>query len=191
MVTSRLSLVLVLLITLSATACNRANAPAADQTATATRAATLEDPLGAVAAELVNGKTHDGMVTGGQPTRAALDAASAAGITHVINLRTTGEPAPFDEAAAARTLGITYTALPIAGAAGLTRENVVLLDEALATNADGLTMLHCGSGNRVGALMALRAAWIQNTPIDEAILLGKAYGLTSLEPAVKELLARE
>ena len=47
--------------------------------------------------------------------------------------------------------------------------------------------MHCASGNRVGALMALRAS--QNgASAEEAMAAGKAAGLTRLEPVVAKRL---
>ncbi|MCB1596489.1 MAG: hypothetical protein KDI87_02140 [Gammaproteobacteria bacterium] len=51
-------------------------------------------------------------------------------------------------------------------------------------------MIHCTSSNRVGALIALRAATLQGMSGDAAVELGKTWGLGSLEPAVRERLDR-
>ena len=45
------------------------------------------------------------------------------------------------------------------------------------------------SGNRVGALFALRAHWLQGLPAVEALAVGRRYGLTKLEPLVMQILA--
>jgi hypothetical protein len=47
--------------------------------------------------------------------------------------------------------------------------------------------VHCGSGNRVGALAALLAAE-EGADIDEALDVGRAAGLTRLEAVVREQL---
>ena len=49
-------------------------------------------------------------------------------------------------------------------------------------------IIHCASGNRVGALLALRANLIQGKSASEALAFGKAAGLTTLEDAVKQRL---
>jgi uncharacterized protein (TIGR01244 family) len=131
-----------------------------------------------------------------QPNRivsGAIDAADlgrlrAAGVKHVINLRTTKESAGLDEAGIAAGLGLDYDSLPIEGAQSLTRENAARLDQLLNEAGDEPTLVHCGSGNRVGALIALRAAWIKGQPEDAAIAEGKRWGRTSLEGAVRSLL---
>lgn len=112
----------------------------------------------------------------------------AAGVKHVINLRTEQESQGLDEASIAAGLGIDYHSIPIQGAQALTTENARKLDAALAEAGDELTLVHCASGNRVGALIAVREAWIRGQSIEDAIAAGKRWGLTSLEPSVRKLL---
>lgn len=126
------------------------------------------------------------LVTGSQPSRADLEKLKAAGVTTVINLRGTGEDAGFDEAAAAKALGLHYVAIPIAGGADVTTENAAKLDAAMR-KADGKALIHCASGNRAGALLALRAA-AAGQSVDDAVEFGKSAGMTSLEKVVRERL---
>jgi hypothetical protein len=49
-------------------------------------------------------------------------------------------------------------------------------------------MVHCASGNRVGALLALRANRLEGASPEDALELGLDAGLTRLEPAVREAL---
>lgn len=128
--------------------------------------------------------------TGGRITAEDLPALRAAGITHVIDLTPDAETPDFDEAAAVRAAGLSYANLPIAGAADLNRESVDAFDQLLR-GAQGPTLVHCASGNRVGALAALRAAWLQGAEQEAAIAEGRRWGLRSLEGKVREQLARE
>lgn len=111
-----------------------------------------------------------------------------AGVKEVINLRAPAETPGFDEAAAMREAGITYHDLPIRGPDDLTRDNVHRFDELLARAGDRLTLVHCASGNRVGALIALRAGILEGHSIDAAIAEGRRWGLKKLEPAARERL---
>jgi len=130
-----------------------------------------------------------GVLSGGQPTQDQIKAAGAAGYKTVINLRPDTEPGFEWEAAAVKAAGMAYVSIPVAGAAGLTKENVTRLDAALKdAAANGPVLLHCGSGNRIGALLALRAAWLEGKDPAAALEYGKASGLTGLEPAVKSML---
>lgn len=124
---------------------------------------------------------------GGQPSAAALLELRDAGVRHVINLRTDAEPQAYDEAAQVTALGMTYHHLPVAGAAGVNVENAQALDALLAGLGDEPLLLHCASGNRVGALMALRAA-LHGSSTEAAIAEGYRWGLRSLTPVVRQRL---
>ena len=49
-------------------------------------------------------------------------------------------------------------------------------------------MLHCASGNRVGALFAVDAGLNQNIAVEEALQIGRDSGMTRLETVVKQIL---
>ena len=130
-----------------------------------------------------------GVLSGGQPTQDQIAAAGAAGYTTVINLRSDTEPGFEWEAAAVKAAGMAYVSIPVAGKTGLTKDNVARLDAALKEAAvKGPVLLHCGSGNRIGAMLALRAAWLEGKDAAAALDEGKAAGLTGLEPAVRSIL---
>jgi len=132
-----------------------------------------------------------GLHTGGQPNREQFEAAARAGLRTVINLRADGEAGFEWERAAAQAAGVRYVHIPVAGAAALTRENVERLDAALhEALAEGPALLHCASGNRVGALLALREGWLRGADADAALRLGSQAGLTGLVPAVRAALER-
>jgi uncharacterized protein (TIGR01244 family) len=111
-----------------------------------------------------------------------------AGIRQVIDLSLDSETPGFDEAAAVRAAGIGYHNLPIRGAGDLTRARVAQFDRLLRDAGDQLTLVHCASSNRVGAMIALRAALIDGRSSEAALAEGRRWGLKSLEPAVRERL---
>lgn len=131
------------------------------------------------------------VIAGGQPDAGRLGELSRAGLAAVINLRTVGEDAGYDEAQLLREADVAYYQIPVAGSAGLSRSNVERLDALLARHAGQPVLVHCASGNRVGALMALRAHWLQGQDADSALQTGREHGLTGLEAAVREQLAGE
>lgn len=145
----------------------------------------------AVAAEdlLPNGRRPaPDLLTGGQPSAEQLEAIAAAGYRTIVDLRPEGEPgAPADEAARAAALGLAYVRIPIASAGDLTEEKARELDRVLDAEGAGPVVVHCAAGNRVGALLALRAAHDGAAP-EAALELGLDAGLTTLEPAVRERL---
>ena len=126
----------------------------------------------------------DGMIVGGQPDDSAIAAASEAGRSTVISLRTPSEPGFDEERQAVEARSMTFVSIPIAGAAGLTEENARALDDAITDPAT--TVLHCGSGNRAGAMIALRAFYLRSMNRADALALGRRAGLVGLESAVVE-----
>lgn len=126
---------------------------------------------------------------GGQPGTDQLRAFAVGGGV-VIDLRDPDEARGFDEAAFANELGLRYVNLPVGGAAGLTPARVEALHAALAA-ASGPVLLHCASGNRAGALLALEAARYDGLDTEAALALGRSAGMKSLEPAVRERLGAQ
>jgi len=138
--------------------------------------------------EIVNALTPlPGVLSGGQVTAEQLAEAAAAGFRTVVNLRTSEEPLDWDEPARVEALGMRYVALPIAGADDLTRENAEELARIL-DEAQRPLLLHCGSGNRIGALFALKAFYLEGKDAESALRVGLDAGLTKLEPKVREVL---
>lgn len=129
------------------------------------------------------------LVASGRLNPADIARLKHAGIRLVIDLSEDSETPTFDEAAAVRAAGIEYRSLPIDGAAGLTSVHVAALDQLIAEAGNQPTLIHCASSNRVGALMALRAANLQGQSSKTSIDVGKAWGLKSLEPEVHQQLA--
>ena len=129
----------------------------------------------------------EGITTAGQPNQAALSAAAAAGYRSVIDLRAPNEDRGLDEKAAVENLGMSYVNLPVDGTTGVSYANASALDKLLA-EAPKPVLVHCASGNRVGALLALRAK-AHGADDDAALKLGVATGLGSLKPIVEQKLA--
>jgi uncharacterized protein (TIGR01244 family) len=133
-------------------------------------------------------KVDERLHVSGQPSAEALTKLGAAGIRTVIDLRPDAETPDLDERAVVEKSGVAYRSLPVSGTQDLTRENVAKFDQLLQEADAGKVLMHCGSGNRVGAIMALRAHWLQGKSAEEALAIGKGAGLTGLEGEVKVLL---
>lgn len=130
-----------------------------------------------------------GLHTGGVPSAEQLDRFQARGVRTVIDLRHPDELKNDAVAVEATARGMRYVKLPINGADGLTRENAERLRSALDA-ADGEVLLHCASGNRVGALLALMAHFEEGVPRRQALELGRRAGLKALEPEVDARMTR-
>ncbi|MBO6934760.1 MAG: hypothetical protein JJ863_07290 [Deltaproteobacteria bacterium] len=128
----------------------------------------------------------DDLRVGGQPSEADLEAAAAAGVRTVISLRPEGEAGSEGERETVDRLGMTFVSIPVAGAADLTEANATALDEALQSS--GSTILHCGSGNRAGSLLGLRAYVTGGATGDEAMSLATDAGMTHLSDALRAKL---
>lgn len=131
----------------------------------------------------------DGLLTGGQPTQEQIEAAARAGYRTIINMRGAKEPGFEWEAQMVEKLGMKYEHLPVTGKDSLTREKIEHIDAVLtAALEEGPVLLHCASGNRIGAVMALRAAWVDEMDPEKALAYGKASGMTRTEGLTRELL---
>jgi len=139
-----------------------------------------------LAAIVETGVAHpvDNISSAGQPDRAAFEVFAKSGYVAVVDMRGPDEDRGFDEQDAVENLGMQYVAFPIVGTNAISFENAQELDELLG-EFEGPVLLHCLSGNRVGALLALR--YSQSGASDaEALAYGEAAGLTRLAPVVKE-----
>lgn len=128
----------------------------------------------------------DGISSAGQPDEAALVIFAEQGYTTVIDLRTEREDRGMDEAAVIEDLGMEYISIPIAGLEAINFENAARLNK-LIDAAEGPVLIHCGSANRVGALLALRKS-LDGADDETALQYGREGGMTGLEDRVREVL---
>ena len=129
----------------------------------------------------------DGITSAGQPDEAALDVFAESGYTVVIDMRGPDEDRGIEDFEdVVEATGMSYVPFPIVGRDAISFDNAQKLD-ALLQDQDGPVLIHCGSGNRVGALLALRKS-LAGADDEEAIAYGKDAGMTRLEPVVREVL---
>jgi uncharacterized protein (TIGR01244 family) len=132
----------------------------------------------------------DGITSAGQPDAEALQVFAESGYAVVIDMRGPKEDRGMEDfAGAVEATGMEYIAFPIARRDEINFESAAKLD-ALLADIDGPVLLHCGSGNRVGAVLALRQS-LKGADDESAIAYGKDAGMTRLEPRVRELLEAE
>jgi len=132
----------------------------------------------------------DNLLAAGQVTESQFEELVDMGYTNFISLRPTSENGAGWEEAHVVDDDVTFTRIPVAGAGGLTRENVMALNEILEEASSENTVLYCASSNRVGGLLALKAYWLDGVEPDDALEIGRQAGLTGLESAVQELLSQ-
>lgn len=154
--------------------------------------ATTPDLGNAVAIDTAAIKANPDAISGyqyistGQPDKELLALARDSGVVAVIDLRGVDENRGIDEAAAARSAGLRYAAVPVADTDDVTYENAAAL-KRLLSDIDGPVLLHCASGNRVGALFALQARADGHT-VEEAMSIGEKAGLTRYRSVVRDRL---
>lgn len=125
-----------------------------------------------------------------QPDLAALEQGQKSGLSIVINLRGLSE-SDWDEAGATESLGLEYYQVPINGSAPqLESEPFDQISAVVEANPDATILVHCASGNRAAAWLAVYLAEYQAMSPDEAIEIARANGLTSegLQSKVRVLL---
>jgi protein tyrosine phosphatase (PTP) superfamily phosphohydrolase (DUF442 family) len=118
----------------------------------------------------------------GQPDRAGFEAAKAAGVELVINLRDPSELS-WDERAAVEELEMAYYNVPVTGSAfdpvAFTR-----IEEILVENQGKPTLIHCASSNRVGGWLATHLVQKHGLSEEQAIAVGRQAGIT--KPAIED-----
>ncbi|MBO1529709.1 serine/threonine protein phosphatase [Psychrobacter sp. F1192] len=111
-------------------------------------------------------------------------ALAKAGVELIVNLQPDDELG-FDEAEAVQQAGMAYEQLPIGSADDLKQLKILAFDNILRQHHGKKVAMHCGSGSRAGAAVALRAGWLRGRKMDTAMARGRSHGLDdSLEQEV-------
>lgn len=131
----------------------------------------------------------DGITAAGQPDKAAFEVFARSGYTTVIDLRGENENRGLDEVAVVEGLGMDYVLFPITGPDAISYDNARTLDK-LIEDADGPVLVHCGSSNRVGALLALSKK-LEGADANTAMSYGLEGGMTGLAGMVESLLKED
>ena len=121
-----------------------------------------------------------GVVTGGQPSAAHLAAFLGAGGRVVLDLRDAMEPRPLDEPETVASLGMEYVNVPV-GPHSLTDATLDRVREVLREAGDGLVLVHCASGNRVGAALLPFLMLDHGFEEEDAVTQAMRVGLRSAE----------
>jgi protein tyrosine phosphatase (PTP) superfamily phosphohydrolase (DUF442 family) len=133
--------------------------------------------------------TATGLLIGGQPSAEQLKAIQQAGYRTVITLRPESELGDEGEQAAVEGMDMKFVSIPVAGAAGLTESNARALAKAVDAEDARPAVVHCSTGQRVSALLGLKAFVVDRMSPAAAIDLAKSLGLTELEGALRKRIA--
>ncbi len=129
----------------------------------------------------------EGLLCAGQLSPEQMDGLKALGFESFVSLRVATENgAGWEEAHAAET-GANFTRMPVQGKAGVNEAGARELAALMATTKQPM-VLYCGSSNRVGSLVALKAHHVESMPAEEALELGKSAGVTGMEAHLRSEL---
>lgn len=127
-----------------------------------------------------------GLLTGGAPSTQDIPRLKQLGVSWIVDLRTRAE-SKIDEPELVQASGMRHAQLPIRGPQDLSFDSAQRLREILKKAGSSRVFLHCASGNRAGALLAL-VAFLDGADVESALSRGRAAGLTSLSSRVKALM---
>jgi protein tyrosine phosphatase (PTP) superfamily phosphohydrolase (DUF442 family) len=127
------------------------------------------------------------IVTGGQIDAAGLSALRREGVRTVLDLRGAGESRGFDEAAFARGAGLVYVSLPVTTPETLDDRMFETVRALLSDEEKGPFLVHCASGNRVGAALIPHLILDRGLSVDSALTAARRGGLRS-EPMTRKAL---
>jgi uncharacterized protein (TIGR01244 family) len=127
----------------------------------------------------------EGLIVGGQPTKAQLEALQAAGYSTVINLRRKGEFDEFDEATAVGDLGMDYVHIPLKNIDAIDPADAQKLHDAI-TGAEGPVFLHCTVGWRAGGLLGIERYLLHGASEDEALEIAAEAHMSHATGDVKD-----
>jgi uncharacterized protein (TIGR01244 family) len=125
-----------------------------------------------------------------QPDEETFEIAREKGVALVINLRDP-EESEWDEENAAEQAELGYYNVPISGQSqSFDPEAIKQISALVQQHKDQKILLHCSSGNRASAWLAIHLAQEHDIDTDKAISLAKQTGLTSpaIEARVKHYL---
>jgi protein tyrosine phosphatase (PTP) superfamily phosphohydrolase (DUF442 family) len=130
---------------------------------------------------------EDSAFSGGQPSKIDFSIMKDGGIQHVVNLRPSAE-SDWNESEVVAALGMSYHQIEVAGPDDINVANAQQLGALIKGFGNEPYFVHCASGNRVGALIAINEALANGKDAEQSIEIGKQWGLTKLESKVRAVL---
>ena len=113
----------------------------------------------------------------GQPDRVGLEAARAAGVQMVINLRAPSE-LRWDERSAVEALGMSYFNVPVTGRS-FDPKAFARIEELVAENREKEILIHCATSSRAGGWLATHLVRERQMSIADALAVGRRTGITT------------
>lgn len=166
-----------------------ADSSQATQSPSTTNKAAPPAPVEPPPIDILNGRLHAGFVVGGLPTRAQIDEAWDSNFDSAMSLMSNDEPGCVDIGRYAASKGIRYIRLVVRGPDEIT-ESMAWQFASTLSMLDKPAIIHSAKGERVGALFALKAFFVDEASAEEALAIGEAAGMGQLAPRVRKLLRK-
>lgn len=154
------------------------------------KATSNPEPLPAPPIEIPNGRLHDGYVVGGLPSKAQFDAAVEQGFDSALSLMANEEEGIREIAPYASHLGVRYIRFTVRGTEDLTESMAWQFASTLGMLGKP-AIIHSKNGERVGAMFALMAFFVDEASAEDAMAIGEAAGMGSLAATIRPLLTHE
>lgn len=118
----------------------------------------------------------ESLATGGQPSEQAFGKLAQSGFRSVLNLRTAAEGVDLEqERTAVEKTGMRYLHIPVAGKAPQAKQADEFI-RVVREKANHPMLIHCGTANRVGAMMLIyrvvEQGWGEEKALEEAERIG-------------------
>lgn len=135
-----------------------------------------------------NGRLYNGYVVGGLPSAVQFDEATAAGFDSAMSLMANEEDGIGEIARYASSMGVRYIRFTIEGKDDLNESMAWQFASTLAMLGRP-AIIHSADGERVGAIFALMAFFVDDVPAQEALTLGRSAGMGNLEEHVRSIIS--
>ncbi len=133
------------------------------------------------------GRLHDGYVLGGLPSKRQFDLAVEAGFDEAMSLMSSDEEGISEVAPYATSIGVRYIRFTIRDERDLNEAMAWQFAATLAMLGKP-AIIHSAKGERVGAIFALMAFFVEEVSAEEALAIGAATGMGNLEGHVRSQL---
>ena len=186
----RLTFTLLLLAAIAACSDQPADKDAAPSAATPARPKPPEDKLAPATVGDLKVQKFGQIYLGGQPSADDLAKFKQAGGKTVVNLRDEAENTKFNETSVLAGLGIDYHNPGFRNADALSDPIFRRVRDLLANGNNAPLLLHCASGNRVGAIWMAHRVLDHGVPYEQALEEAKAVGMKpeAFEAKVKQYI---
>ena len=123
------------------------------------------------------------MLTSGKLNDGGIEVLAKQGVASIIDLRTAAEGVE-EERKTAQQAGIKYFNIPIGGTLP-SDDDIANFKSLLESHGEELTLVHCGSGNRVGTLWSMYRIQ-QGVDTEQALAEGRTMGMSEAKAKAVE-----